>query len=470
MLILVLGRVLLPLLNANVLQHDLEEAIDMVEAAEEPADDQDVLKSLKATEASLTEPEITPSTCNSAAESSKFLVFNDACCLPNVHGTCGNLQSPRVRRRTRKQVDKSWLSPYFKALGSALAAAVEFNRTAKLSPAQRSCLGFEPCIPVARRHGHVTYHQPLSFKYYEKVMSLLGDVLFFGDSTIRKDIYGLLSLVNMRVGKIQKYGILQAWPYKCHQGGSCEGRTAGAQHGRYISQTPPRSVDTIGYLCYYWAADDVAPYLNKLWKLAKKSRTRSPCKPPVVVYNVGLHLLYAYVHDTAFENATFLAHAREHYQHVARAAHDRKITLILAATNPICSDKYTNEKDPDASRRAKERAPEFMEMLKKDRLRAMSMSDRKTFSISENARMTLQTAEGPILLNKKMRSVAEEFRDSPYVWYWDRWTVLDPSKCDTTPMTDGRHYEPPSFVTAASLLNMLETIAGTTPTPPSCAA
>lgn len=361
--------------------------------------------------------------------------------------------------RHQASIAKELLDEYFTALGCALADAVVQNKSRTLSPHERSHLRLRADIPVAPGLGH-TWHQPLSLEYYDEVMSMLGDVIFVGDSTIRIDSYEMVAALNERKYPVKDYSVLDAVLYK--KSIDISKLTQGAMHGTLIHR--PRAGKTgqqIAYYGYYWAAVNPDQMWREIWKLAATSR-RKFNGSAVVIYNVGLHALYD--HTRGFQNETLLANLENHFLGICQQAAARHITLILASTNPICSARYTGPK-AEYTKEARDRTNVFMERLKRARKKGhvrentSSPGDGPVLPLSENARLNIHSAEGPIALNERMRAAANHFRRSPYVWYWDRHAVLEQSKCAMTPQSDGRHYARASFVTVASLLNMLHEIS-----------
>ena len=361
--------------------------------------------------------------------------------------------------RHQASIAKELLDEYFTALGCALADAVVQNKSRTLSPHERSHLRLRADIPVAPGLGH-TWHQPLSLEYYDEVMSMLGDVIFVGDSTIRIDSYEMVAALNERKYPVKDYSVLDAVLYK--KGIDISKLTQGAMHGNLIHRPRAgKSGQQIAYYGYYWAAVNPDQMWREIWKLAATSRLKFNGSA-VVIYNVGLHALYD--HTRGFQNETLLANLENHFLGICQQAAARHITLILASTNPICSARYTGPK-AEYTKEARDRTNVFMERLKRARKmghvreNASSPGDGPVLPLSENARLNIHSAEGPIALNERMRAAANHFRRSPYVWYWDRHAVLEQSKCAMTPQSDGRHYARASFVTVASLLNMLHEIS-----------
>ena len=53
----------------------------------------------------------------------------------------------------------------------------------------------------------------------------------------------------------------------------------------------------------------------------------------------------------------------------------------------------------------------------------------------------------------------DEFRNNTLVWLWDRFAILNLTRCDWISVEDGRHYKPMHFVATSVLCNLIVTIA-----------
>jgi hypothetical protein len=72
--------------------------------------------------------------------------------------------------------------------------------------------------------------------------------------------------------------------------------------------------------------------------------------------------------------------------------------------------------------------------------------------------LNIHTESGSIELNRRMATVANRapFANSPYVWFFDRASILTKASSFLTPDGDGRHYQEAALYTTTALLNVLQ--------------
>jgi hypothetical protein len=307
----------------------------------------------------------------------------------------------------------------------------------------------------------------VTLAFFDEVLSQ-GSVLLVGDSTVHRDIYELWASLNTHQHEPVEKHLLAAKLFTNQF--DTERITSGAGHNEFTSHGTKVGTH-IGYYGYYWADTDLADVWDAIFRRAAKDNFST------IVYNLGFHLLWN-SNFGGWRNATSLARYEEHLAAVAARAVAANITLVLVGTNPLCSERFSRGPSgmPEYASDARTRSDTYVNALV-GQMASMTVADRTNFqrelTWEQIMRLNLHTESGSIEMNRRMKGVAHRppFQKSPYVWFFDRASILTKAACFLTPDGDGRHYQESALVTTTALLNVLhwiyaeQRVAGLRPLP-----
>jgi len=313
------------------------------------------------------------------------------------------------------QKKKSWINKYMEEVSH-----VRFNEDTMALP---SYLELEPGVD----------HKSLTTNLWNKAFQN-NSVLMFGDSTIR-GLYELWSALNKKganaVYQEDDYSLFSAdsfsHKYRCSSGNHYDYNNISTPHGTMI-----------GYFGYYWMMHDPFGTMDRIYRLMENY--------DMLLWNVGLHLLFD---GEYFQNATLLYLYKNFTRSVVSHMINQRKPVIFITTNPVCSDMYDGEFAA---------AKELLIQKDPNIIHKMQESSKGLFADAELPYLTYLNNDGSVTLNHWMKEITDEFKDSPYVWIFDRFSILNETKCQWTTWQDGRHYEKFGYVTTTALLNIITLI------------